>query len=80
MFIFNTLVLSLTWPDFFSRAIIEPRVQTPLPAPLGFTYTNSGGIWADHTDELDGRLGILWEVDVGDLFSMLFEIFEPFLF
>ena len=33
MFIFNALVLSLTRSDFFSRAIIEPRVQTPLPAP-----------------------------------------------
>ena len=35
MFIFNALVLSLTRPNFFSRAIIEPRVQTPLPAPPG---------------------------------------------
>ena len=34
MFIFHALVLSLTRPNFFSRAIIEPRVQTPLPAPL----------------------------------------------
>ena len=33
MFIFNALILSLTRPNFFSRAIIEPRVQTPLPAP-----------------------------------------------
>ena len=33
MFIFHALVLSLTRPNFFSRAIIEPRVQTPLPAP-----------------------------------------------
>ena len=33
MFIFNALVLSLTRPNFFSRAIIEPRVQIPLPAP-----------------------------------------------
>ena len=35
MFIFHALVLSLTRPNFFSRAIIEPRVQTPLPAPPG---------------------------------------------
>ena len=32
MFIFNASVLSVTWPNFFSRAIIEPWVQTPLPA------------------------------------------------
>ena len=38
MFIFNALVLSLTRPDFFSRAIIEPRVQTPLPAPPGCNF------------------------------------------
>ena len=35
MFIFNALVLSLTRPNFFSRAIIEPGVQAPLPAPPG---------------------------------------------
>ena len=35
MFIFNALVLSLTRPNFFSRAIIEPRVQAPRPAPPG---------------------------------------------
>ena len=41
MFIFHALVLSLTRPNFFSRAIIEPRVQTPLPAPPGALIDSS---------------------------------------
>ena len=67
MFIFHALVLSLTRPNFFSRAIIEPRVQTPLPAPPDKTHWKLKSIvpefipatnrWQRAGETLGSRLG-----------------------
>ena len=70
MFIFNPLVLSLTRPNFFSRAIIEPRVQAPLPAPPDHLVANA--MSRDHSQAINmaGPVEARFDVAVNVVRSM----------